>query len=107
MGDFVRVTGTTDVKAGSGIVAEVNGKTLAVFNVDGSFHVIDNTCVHRGGPLGEGDLAGHVVTSMAWVGIRRDDRWMREQSRRNSRTVSSESRRNRRQGAPLISPHQG
>ena len=62
MGEFIRVTGTTDVKPGSGIVAEVNGYTLAIFNVDGSFHVIDNTCVHRGGPLGEGDLVGHVVT---------------------------------------------
>jgi hypothetical protein len=31
MGEFVRVTGTTDVKPGHGIVAEVNGKTLAVF----------------------------------------------------------------------------
>jgi nitrite reductase (NADH) small subunit len=62
MGEFVRVTGTADVKPGSGIVAEVNGKILAVFNVDGAFHVIDNTCIHRGGPLGEGDLAGHVVT---------------------------------------------
>ena len=46
MGEFVRVTGTTDVQPGSGIVAEVNGKTLAVFNVDGTFHAIDNTCVH-------------------------------------------------------------
>ena len=44
------------------MVAEVNGKSLAVFNVDGTFHVIDNTCVHRGGPLGEGDLDGEVVT---------------------------------------------
>lgn len=62
MGEFVRVTGTTDVQPGSGIVAEVNGKTLAIFNVDGTFHAIDNTCVHRGGPLGEGELAGNVVT---------------------------------------------
>ena len=62
MAEFVRVAGTADVKPGSGIVAEVNGKTLAVFNVDGTFHVIDNTCVHRGGPLGEGELAGNVVT---------------------------------------------
>ena len=31
MGEFVRVTGTTDVKPGHGIVAEVNGKTLASF----------------------------------------------------------------------------
>jgi nitrite reductase/ring-hydroxylating ferredoxin subunit len=62
MGEFVRVTGRTEVKPGHGIVAEVNGKTLAVFNVDGTFHAINNICIHRGGPLGEGDLEGSVVT---------------------------------------------
>jgi nitrite reductase (NADH) small subunit len=67
MGEFVRVAGTNDVKPGHGIVAEVNGKTLAVFNVDGTYHVTDNDCVHRGGPLGEGDLEGHVV-SCPWHG---------------------------------------
>lgn len=29
MGEFVRVTGTTEVKPGHGIVAGVDGKTLA------------------------------------------------------------------------------
>jgi nitrite reductase/ring-hydroxylating ferredoxin subunit len=62
MAEFVRVAGAADVKPGHGFVAEVSGKTLAVFNVDGNFHVIDNTCVHRGGPLGEGDVERHVVT---------------------------------------------
>ncbi len=62
MADFIRVTGTADVNPGHGIVAEVNGKTLAIFNVDGNFHAIDNTCLHRGGPLGEGDVEGQVVT---------------------------------------------
>ena len=62
MAEFVRIAGTADVKPGHGIVAEVNGKTLAVFNVDGTFYAVDNTCVHRGGPLGEGDLEGEVVT---------------------------------------------
>lgn len=62
MGEFVRVAGTEDVKPGHGIVAEVNGKTLAVFNVNGEFRAIDNTCLHRGGPLGEGDVEGNVVT---------------------------------------------
>ena len=33
------------------VVVEVNGKSLALFNVDGTFRAIDNTCVHRGGPL--------------------------------------------------------
>ncbi len=62
MSEFVRVAGTADVKPGGGMVAEINGKTLAVFNVDGTYQVIDNTCVHRGGPLGEGDVEGDVVT---------------------------------------------
>jgi nitrite reductase/ring-hydroxylating ferredoxin subunit len=71
MGEFVRVTGATDVQPGQGIVAEVNGKTLAVFNVDGAFHAIDNTCIHRGGSLGEGDLEGSVVTC-PWHGWQYD-----------------------------------
>ena len=62
MADFVRVAGTADVQPGHGMVAEVNGKTVAVFNVDGVFHVVDNTCLHRGGPLGEGAVEGSVVT---------------------------------------------
>jgi len=62
MADFIRVSGTADVVPGHGIVAEVDGKTLAVFNVEGIFYAIDNTCVHRGGPLGEGDVEGNVVT---------------------------------------------
>jgi nitrite reductase/ring-hydroxylating ferredoxin subunit len=46
MGEFVRVTGTTDVKTGSGIVTEVNDRILAIFNLDGTFHAIDNACIH-------------------------------------------------------------
>lgn len=62
MAEYVRVAGTSDVQPGHGVVAEVNGKALAVFNVDGVFHVIDNVCAHRGGPLGEGEVQGSVVT---------------------------------------------
>lgn len=62
MGEFVRVTDTADVKPGHGIVAEVRGKTLAIFNVGGTFFAIDNICIHRGGPLGEGEVEGSVVT---------------------------------------------
>lgn len=69
MAEFVRVTATGDVKPGHGIVAEVNGKALAVFNVDGTIHAIDNTCCHREGPLGEGELEGHIVTC-PWHGWR-------------------------------------
>jgi NAD(P)H-dependent nitrite reductase small subunit len=36
-------------------------RDVALFNVDGSFFALDNACPHRGGPLGEGDLKGHLV----------------------------------------------
>jgi nitrite reductase (NADH) small subunit len=62
MAEFMRVAGTGDVAPGSGMVAEVNGQSIAVFNVDGTFYAIDNTCVHRGGPLGEGEVEGDTVT---------------------------------------------
>jgi nitrite reductase/ring-hydroxylating ferredoxin subunit len=58
----VKVADQAEVPAGEGRVVDAAGKTIALFNVDGSFYAIDNTCAHRGGPLGEGDLEGHIVT---------------------------------------------
>ena len=57
-----KVAEASDIEPGQGKVVHVDGKALAVFNCDGRFYAIDNTCVHRGGPLGEGELAGTVVT---------------------------------------------
>ena len=61
MVQFVKVAKTSDIPAGSGKVVTVNGKQVAVFNCDGKFYAIDNTCKHRGGPLGEGTLTGASV----------------------------------------------
>ena len=60
-----------DVPAGEGRVVEIEGKDLALFNVDGTFYAIDNACAHRGGPLGEGDLEGRFV-SCPWHAWRWD-----------------------------------
>lgn len=62
MSEFVTVAKTTDVPPGTGKVAEVKEQAIAVFNVDGTYYAIDNTCLHRGGPLGEGELEGDTVT---------------------------------------------
>jgi nitrite reductase (NADH) small subunit len=58
----VRVAAVDELGAGEGRVVETGGRTVALFNVDGAYHCIDNVCPHRGGPLGEGDLEGRVVT---------------------------------------------
>jgi len=62
MGTFVKVGKAADIPPGQGKTVEANGREIAVFNVNGAFHAIDNTCKHRGGPLGEGELDGAVVT---------------------------------------------
>ncbi|GJL62005.1 MAG: nitrite reductase [Nitrospirales bacterium] len=62
MGELISIAKTEQISPGNGIVAEVQEKSFAVFNVEGSYCVIDNTCLHRGGPLGEGDLDGEIVT---------------------------------------------
>ena len=62
MAEFTKVAKTSEIPAGTGKVVETGGKTIAVFNADGSFHAMENTCKHRGGPLGEGSLAGKTVT---------------------------------------------
>ena len=71
MADFVKVAEVGDVPPGLGKCVEANGKQIALFNVGGTFYAIDNTCLHRGGPLGEGELEGAVVTC-PWHGWQYD-----------------------------------
>jgi len=65
----VRVAAVGDVPAGEGRVVEAAGRAVALFNVDGTHYAVDNACVHRGGPLGEGDLDGAAVVC-PWHGWR-------------------------------------
>ena len=62
MAEFVHVAKKSEIPSGQGRMFEVGGKQVAVFNVAGKFHAIDNVCEHQGGPLAEGDLEGCVVT---------------------------------------------
>jgi nitrite reductase/ring-hydroxylating ferredoxin subunit len=61
MGRLVRLASTVDIPPG-GRSVEAEGKRLAVFNVEGRYYAIDDTCPHRGGPLSEGELVGEVVS---------------------------------------------
>src|SRR5207302_8394110 len=69
----LRVASASDVPAGTGAVVNAGGRLLALFNVDGTFYALDNTCLHRGGPVGEGDLDGTIVTC-PWHGWEYDVR---------------------------------
>ena len=58
----IKVAQIGDLSPGAGKVVEADGRSLALFNVQGTFYAIDNTCPHRGGPLGEGELHAEIVT---------------------------------------------
>jgi nitrite reductase (NADH) small subunit len=59
---FVLAAKIADVPAGAVHEFQVAGKALALANVAGKFFAINNTCLHRGGPLGQGSLQGSIVT---------------------------------------------
>ena len=54
----VKVAKTTEVPAGQGLVVQAGTKVLALFNVEGSYHAIDNSCPHQGASLAGGKLDG-------------------------------------------------
>ena len=59
---LVKVASVNDLEDGQSKMVEANGKKIALFKQSGKFHALDNTCVHQGGPLGEGSLEGNTVT---------------------------------------------
>ncbi|MFZ0620247.1 MAG: Rieske 2Fe-2S domain-containing protein [Candidatus Acidiferrales bacterium] len=59
---FVKVGRVEEMAAGEIRECEVAGKMIAVANVGGKVFAISNVCLHRGGPLGQGELEGAMVT---------------------------------------------
>jgi nitrite reductase/ring-hydroxylating ferredoxin subunit len=59
---FLRAARKDEIPAGAIREYQIDGKTVALANVDGKFYAIDNVCLHHGGPLGEGALKGKAVT---------------------------------------------
>jgi nitrite reductase (NADH) small subunit len=68
---FVRAAKIAEVPAGAIHEFQVAGKAVAVANVAGKFYAISDVCVHRGGPLGQGELHETVVTC-PWHGWQYD-----------------------------------
>lgn len=71
MKGFITVATTHEIPPGTGKTVDVDGVWIAVFNVEGVFYAIDNSCPHAGGPLGEGKLCGTVV-ECPWHGWKFD-----------------------------------
>lgn len=61
MPKLVKVADAGEIDDGMAKVVRVEGRTLAIFRVKDEFFALNNACLHRGGPLGEGDLDGYQI----------------------------------------------
>ncbi len=66
---FTRAALVQDIPPGTARQVILGNRKLALFNVNGTFHAIDDTCPHRGAPLWEGFVENLEVTC-PWHGAR-------------------------------------
>ena len=64
----VRVCAKSEVAPGSVRAFAVGDKTLAVFNIDGTFYVTDDECTHAAASLADGMMDGDVIECCMHMG---------------------------------------
>lgn len=58
MTDWIDVAPPEDIAPGSHKIVDVDDISVAVFNIDGTFHAIEDICTHDGAKLACGELEG-------------------------------------------------
>ena len=56
--EFHFVVPADDLNDGERVLVDIKEQEIAVFNLHGDYHAVANYCVHQGGPVCEGMLAG-------------------------------------------------
>ncbi len=59
--EFVRVATVGEIEPGRAKRVEVGEEAIAVFNLDGAYYAIGDTCSHEEASLSEGDVFGDCV----------------------------------------------
>ena len=62
MAEFEPVGQVSEFAPGRGRMVTVAGRHVAVFRLGDEFFALDNMCLHRGGPLCDGEIRNGVVT---------------------------------------------
>jgi 3-phenylpropionate/trans-cinnamate dioxygenase ferredoxin component len=58
--DFLKVAKADELSPGQARRVRVRGKRLALFNIDGNFYGLEDTCTHKDGPLSVRTIAGDL-----------------------------------------------
>src|SRR5699024_4167819 len=61
MSKAYKVCKTNEIETGGHKIVEAGGKSIGVFNVEGSFYALRNICPHQLAPLCEGSVSGTTL----------------------------------------------
>ncbi len=58
---YYPVCPTDELPEGERLFIELGDEQVVIFNLDGEYYAIADTCTHDQGPLGEGEVEGHEI----------------------------------------------
>jgi nitrite reductase (NADH) small subunit len=64
----IRVASVQEIPAGERKIVNVEGISIGVFNIEGEYSALRNSCLHRGGPVCTGPLMGALL-ECPWHGF--------------------------------------
>lgn len=62
MSRFVQVATKSQIPPNGAIGVEVEGKSIALVNLNGEIFALDDSCPHEAGPLSDGEIVGEEIT---------------------------------------------
>ncbi len=69
MAELVRVAAVGDIPDGGATIVDAKKERIAIFNLKGRFYALSNTCLHKGGPIGEGIInEDELAVECPWHG---------------------------------------
>ena len=71
MSELIKVAQLGQLGPGQRKLVTAKGCNIALFNLEGTFYAVDNSCPHSTGPLVEGRLFGTMITC-PWHGSQFD-----------------------------------
>jgi nitrite reductase/ring-hydroxylating ferredoxin subunit len=63
--EYIDVCALDEIPRGKSLAVRAAGKDIALFNVAGNVHAIENSCPHQGAALSGGELCDRVVKCRA------------------------------------------
>jgi nitrite reductase/ring-hydroxylating ferredoxin subunit len=67
-----------EIEPGERILVELEGRDIAIFNVDGELFCYTNWCVHQAGPICQGTLSGTRKASFDPKTLKTSLKWEKE-----------------------------